>query len=166
MLSHRVLATSVLGSSLALASTALAQQPPAKPAPEQPVPTVDLTAAVPGGITAEQVGTRAAQTSYQAKAAQYNLEGASARVDQAGVGYIPRVGLTARYTRLSDFTPPSLGGSSQGSRTGTPPPPSTTTPPTALPPGTPLFPIALDFSFPLVLDNYLTQATIAVPISD
>ncbi len=109
----------------------------------------------PGGLTSEQVGQRAQATSYQAKAAEQNLAAASARAEQQWTNYLPRVGLTARYVRLSDFTPPSLGS---GSLVGTTAPPGTVNP-------QPLI-AAPSFSFPLVLDNYLTQATIAIPLSD
>jgi outer membrane protein TolC len=95
-------------------------------------------------------------TSYQAKAAEQNLSSAGARAEGQWTNYLPRVGLTARYTRLSSFTPPSLTGS--GSLVGTTAPPGTLNP-------TPTI-AAAGFSFPLVLDNYLTQATIAIPISD
>ncbi len=109
-----------------------------------------------GAVTADQVGQRAAATSYQAKAAEQNLTAAGARVEQQWANYVPRLGLAARYTRLSDFVPPALGGS--GSLVVTSEPPGTLNPtPTFASPG---------FSFPLVLDNFLTQATIAVPISD
>lgn len=98
------------------------------PAPQLP----DMMAAVPGGITAEQVGTRAATTSYQAKAAQENASAASARADAAWANYIPRVNVKGSYTRLSELTAPSFGGA----------------------------------RFPLFFDQWLAQATIAVPISD
>jgi outer membrane protein TolC len=114
----------------------------------------DLTVARPGGITADQVGERAAATSWTAKANEEALRGAATLVDQALASFLPRLSGTAKYTRLSKFTPPAIG---------------------LLPPGTnlgPDFPPALGaaltqgFSFPLVLDNYLLQATINVPISD
>jgi outer membrane protein TolC len=115
----------------------------------------DLNTAVAGGITADQVATRAAQTSYQARAAEETANAAGARAEGAWANFIPRVGLTARYTRLSKFTPPSLGS---GSIVGTPAPAGTPNP-------TPT--IAASFGpFPIVLDNWLTQATIAIPISD
>lgn len=129
---------------------------------QQALPDPDVATA--GGITAEQVATRAAATSYQAKAAEESRTAAGARAEQAWTNFLPRLGLTARYTRLSSFTPASLGGSGSGALVGTTVSP--TSPPTPLPAGTPLFPTALDFSFPLVLDNYLTQATVAIPISD
>lgn len=130
--------------------------------------TGDMTAATPGGLTAEQVGQRAGATSYQAKAAEQNLAGASARADAQWANYLPRVGLTARYTRLSDFTPPSFtssssGSSSQGSLVGTPAAPDTINPsPTIAIDASKMF----DIRIPLVLDQWLTQATIAIPISD
>jgi outer membrane protein TolC len=95
-------------------------------------------------------------TSYQAKAAEQNLTAAGARAEQQWTNYLPRIGLVARYTRLSSFTPPSVTGGGSlvvtTAEAGTPNP-------------MPTF-AAGSFSFPLVLDNYLTQATIAIPISD
>ena len=114
-----------------------------------------MMAAVPGGITADQVGSRAAQTSWQAKAAVATADAAHGRSEASYVSYFPRIGLTARYTRLSAFTPPSAAGS--GSVVATSSPPGTVNPPTTF---------AADFSFPIVLNNYLLQATIQVPISD
>jgi len=168
---------------LAVSSPAYAQAPGAPPgagpgtapnaAPPQPTPagvapttTPDVvrtpssteapSSAVPGGLTAENVAQRAMVTSYQAKAAEKNLTAAGARAEQQWTNYLPRVGLTARYTRLSSFTPPSITGG--GSLVATPQPAGTLNPtPTVA---------AAGFSFPLVLDNYLTQATIAIPISD
>jgi outer membrane protein TolC len=94
-------------------------------------------AAVPGGITSDQVATRAAQTSYQAKAAEETVTAASEHADSAAANFVPRVGLLGRYTRLSDFTVPKF------SFAGSPP-----------------------VGFPMVLDQWITQATITIPISD
>jgi outer membrane protein TolC len=147
----------------ALAQTAAAQPAPQKEQPPRPqmseteaANVADMTAAVPGGITSEQVGTRAAQTSYSAKAATQTLESASERVDQANVAWFPRFGLKASYTRLSDFTPPAFGGG--GQIVATQAPPNTINP-------TPTIAASLG-SFPIIVDNYVTQATISVPISD
>lgn len=122
-------------------------------APEAPAAPATVPA---GALSAENVAQRAAATSYQAKAAEQSLTSASARAEGQWTNYLPRVGLVARYTRLSNFTPPSLTGN--GSLVATTAPAGTLNPaPTIAAPG---------FSFPLVLDNYLTQATIAIPISD
>ncbi len=115
----------------------------------------DLTQARPGGITADQVGERAAATSWTAKANEEALRAAAALVDQSLASFLPRLSGTAKYTRLSNFTPPAI---------------SFLTPAQAadLPGGAtgPLGGLAKGFSFPLVLDNWLFQATINVPISD
>jgi outer membrane protein TolC len=163
-----------------LASRAGAQ--PAQPAPAGPpavapresaaaaiaveAPPVDLTRIEATGLTADQVGARAAATSFDAKAQAENLRAAAARVDQAWVNFLPRLTGTARYTRLSNFVPPAIslgapGGPypvySVGSAPGTLGPTDTV----VVDPNQ-----AGGLSFPLVLDNYLLQASIAVPISD
>ena len=121
------------------------------------VPT-DLVQARPGGITSDQVGARAAATSWSAKASEESLRGAAARVDQAWASFLPRLSGVARYTRLSDFSPPSFG---TGSLVGTLASPGT--PVTCTAPNTCL---GVGLTFPIIVDNWLLQATINVPISD
>jgi len=164
-----LLVVGLAGERAASAQTAgrAAPAPPAPPATQAAAPETgplpvpfELMKTRPEGVTAEQVGARAGQTSFAAKAAEANLKAAAARVDAAWAAYLPRLTGTARYTRLSNFTPPSLTGSSSGSLVGT-----------AVPPGQPitntnqLAPIQ-NIVFPLILDNYLLQANITVPISD
>jgi outer membrane protein TolC len=117
--------------------------------------------AQPGGLTAEQVAARSADTSFSVKAAQENLRGAAARVDEAWTQFLPRLSALGRYTRLSNFTPPSFGTliglnpnwpagqwiNSFGAQTN----------PTL---------VAIPLSIPIVVDNWLLQGTINVPISD
>jgi outer membrane protein TolC len=129
--------------------------PSAAPDKAGPAPSESIPSGSPGALSAETVGQRAAATSYQLKAAEQNLTAAGARADQQWTNYLPRLGLVGRYTRLSGFAPPDL--SEGGAIVATSQPPGTINPtPTA----------AVGFSFPLVLDNYLAQATIAIPISD
>ena len=64
---------------------------------------------VAGGMTSDQVGQRARTVSYDVAAKQEAVRAAAARVDQAIVNFFPRVSGTARYTRLSKITPPTLG---------------------------------------------------------
>ena len=131
-------------------------------APQAPIPDVasasnvsDMTSATPGGLTADQVALRAAQTSYQAKAANENVSSAQAKADAQWVNYLPRLGATARYTRLSDFAPPSFTGG--GALVGTTQPAGTLNPtPTQ----------AISFSIPLVLNQTLAQIALTIPISD
>ena len=128
----------------------------------------DMLAVTPGGITAEQVGARAMATSYTAKSAESLVNAAGQRADAAWTNYLPRLGLTARYTRLSEFTVPSATGGSSiiGSNvaSGT----CVANCPPGFPGGTntnaPL--VGVSFAFPQIYNQYLTQATIAVPISD
>ena len=154
-------------SGLLVASRASAQQP-STPPPSNPatgadttplrVPT-ELTQAQPGGITADQAGARAAHTSWNAKASMETLRGAAARVDEAWAGFLPRLSAVGKYTRLSNFTPPSIfnipgdlvvtGAGPAGPTTG------------------PFIAAPANFSFPFfVLDNWLLQATLSIPISD
>lgn len=131
-----------------------ATQPAPVPLPESAL-AGELNAVTPGGLTAEKVGERSAATSFQAKAAEELANGASARADQQWASYIPRLGLTGRYTRLSKFAPPSLGSNARVE--------------TGAPPGTinPIPTVAIEQGFfPIVLDQLLFQATIAIPITD
>lgn len=114
----------------------------------------------PGGLTADQAARLAVATSTEDRAKSADVEAADSEVRRATVGYFPRVNLTARYTRLSPITAPSFGPS-QGSLVGTP---NAAGP---LPPGAPLIAIpASALRFPVILDQYLMQASVVVPISD
>lgn len=158
---------------LALSGTAAAQTaqvaPPADGPPASPPLSASsngvseippLLAVSPTGLTSDTVATRAAQTSYTAKASEAALKAAAAKVDVAWVSFLPRISTLARYTRLSDFTPPSLSFGSGGQLVGTLAPSGTINP-------SPTVAVTLGgVSFPLVLNNYLLQASIAVPISD
>jgi outer membrane protein len=125
-----------------------------------PVPN-DLVKAQPGGITADAAGQRAAQTSWQAKASMENVRGAAARVDEAWAAYLPRLTALGKYTRLSSFTPPTFGS---GNLVGTDAPGGPVTQAQLNSGNAHLF--STPFVIPLVLDNWLLQATLTVPISD
>jgi outer membrane protein len=114
-----------------------------------------MMAATPGGITAEQVGARAASTSYQAKAAEETANAAGARAEGAWTNFLPRVQLKGSYTRLSEFTAPSLGS---GALVVTTAPAGTVNPSPLIAGGS--------LRFPLIFNQWLAQATIAIPISD
>lgn len=120
-------------------TTALAQNDAEQKQPEQKQPT-DLLKAQPGGLTADRVAERAMSTSFTAKASEQALVAAAARVDASWALFLPRFSFLGRYTRLSDFTVPDInfGGVSI--------------------PGSSIF--------PLILNNWTFQGTIAVPISD
>jgi outer membrane protein TolC len=123
----------------------------------------ELLSAQPGGITAEQVAERAERTSFNAKAFQEALRGADARVDEAYAAFIPRLSGVAKYTRLSNFTAPNVFGSGSGDLVAVQaahPGPFIVTPGTTL-----IAAPSTSFNF-FVLDNWLLQATLTVPISD
>jgi len=107
----------------------------------------------PEGLTAEQVGARARDTSFDAQAAIENFREAAARVDEAWAQFLPRLTGTGRYSRLSTLTPFAISGSI----VATPAPAGTQNP-------TPT--VAENLAFPPVLDNYLLQASFTLPISD
>lgn len=109
-----------------------------------------------GGLTGDEVARRAATTSYSVAAAREALSAAGARVDDARIRFVPRVTGMARYTRLSDFTQPSLTGGAgtlvgTAATAGTPNPASV-----ALP----------EIRFTNILDNYYFSAGVLVPVSD
>jgi outer membrane protein TolC len=150
----RLLGALALGASLLSVRGALAA-----PQPREGEDTLDSklgrVLGAPQGLTASAVAARAEATSFDIKAKQADLEAAAAGVDQALVAYFPRLSGTARYTRLSPIDATSLGtlvgvsnipGGQQ------------------IPNGTPLF--AAPVSFPVLLNQYLLQATLSVPLSD
>jgi outer membrane protein TolC len=88
------------------------------------------------GLTADEVARRAVKSSYQIAAKKRAVESADAGVSQARAGYWPGLTLSARYTRLSDIDQPALGV-----------------------PG-------FEFTFPVILNQYVLQAQLNVPLSD
>lgn len=132
----------------------------------EPVPS-ELLQVSPGGLTSAQVGGRAAETSYNAKAQVEAMKSAAARVDEAWASFLPRLSGVASYTRLSPLTPPSLFGS-------TPALPNVKVTNPNEPEfnqfftnaWTPLYNGLRNASFPIFVDNWLLQATLTIPISD
>jgi outer membrane protein TolC len=122
--------------------------------------STELFPVVSGGLTAEQVGTRAAAVSYQAAAVEDLVGAAEARSDQALSAFIPRLTALGRYTRLSDFTEPPLFTPPPGQLVGTAAAPGTINPnPTQAVPFPPI-------TIPVLVDAYVLQATLVVPVSD
>lgn len=116
------------------------------------------------GLTADEVARRAVKSSSQIAAKRQSIESAEASVDQAKAGFYPSLTLSARYTRLSDIETPSLGTvvvspnpNPHQVDLGDP----NATPPVA---AEPLF--ATPLSFPSLLNQYVLQAQLTVPLSD
>src|SRR5450432_1381911 len=155
MNSHLRIATSSLLATL-LCGSVVHAAPESTPAPSLEA-RLSSVLGRPGGLTAAAVATRAEASSFDIKAKSEELEAAAAGVDQALVGDFPRLLLTGRYTRLSPVDQTSLGNLVVA--TGNPMPGSAVTI------GTPGL-IAVPFSFPVLLNQYLLQASLTLPISD
>ncbi len=114
----------------------------------------------PGGWTAETAATRAHGSSYDVAAKREAMRTAAAKADQALIQFLPRLAGTARYTRLSPVSAPPSGFTivSAIGPDGKPAKPG------PVPANTPL--VAAAFRFPILLDNWLFQATLTVPLSD
>lgn len=165
--SHRSTTSRILGS-LAFGTALLAAEV-ALAAPE--TAEQDATATLesklgtvmgrPGGLTADVVATRAEATSFDVVSKRQELEAAAAQVDQALVAYFPRLSGTARYTRLSPLDPPSLGylTTAVDNTTMRPvgPGPIDLTNSTL---------VNVPFSFPILLNQTILQATLNVPLTD
>jgi outer membrane protein len=109
----------------------------------------------PGGLTSAVVATRAEATSFDVQARREELDAAAAQVDQALIAYFPRLTATGRYTRLSPIDPPVFGNSVATDRS---------VPAGPIPAGTQLFNVP--FTFPILLNQTIVQATLNVPLSD
>jgi len=105
-------------------------------------------------LSAESAADRAVRASYEAAAARSGERAAQARVDSASYAFLPRLGLSARYVRLSDFTPSPLFPFAIAATTapaGTVSPPIVSTGPVSIAP---------------ILNNYALDATLTLPVSD
>lgn len=105
-------------------------------------------------LGADEVARRAESTSADLEARRAEIAAAGAQVDQALVAFAPRLGLVARYTRLSDIEAPPLGtlvvapGQPEG----------------PLPAGAQLANVTS--RFPVYLNQATFAATLSVPLSD
>ncbi len=104
------------------------------------------------GLTANQVAERAVKSSSQIQAKRHSIESADAQVAQAKASFFPILNLSARYTRLSKIDVPALG---------------VLVAPVDQQPGLTTGPfVAVPLSFPIILNNYVLQAQLNVPLSD
>jgi outer membrane protein len=136
--------------------------PPAAPGatgPDAPVGKVTqalqekLEAMMRGnGLTAKEVAERAVKSSSQLAAKRRSIESADASVDQVTAGFYPTLNLSARYTRASNIAAPNLG---------------VLVAPADQRPGPTTGPfVAVPLSFPILLNTYMAQAQLNVPLSD
>jgi outer membrane protein TolC len=109
---------------------------------------------VPGGLTADESGQRAAATSPLVAAKSAEVTAAASAVDEALALFAPRVTGLARYTRQSEV--PTFGG---GNLVGT------LAPIGPLPPGAPVASVPA-IVFPNFSNVTFLQANVVVPVSD
>jgi len=150
---------------------------PAAAAGESAAPT-DLMAALhggPGGLTADRVAARAIETAPGLERARAAAQAAEAAATRASFAFIPRLDLSARYTRLSSITQPPLSfgtsltpaqiAAAQGAVDAV-----------SDPAAQGLFQGTLDgqiaaaqgggFAFPVILNQYVLHAGLTIPVSD
>jgi outer membrane protein TolC len=108
-----------------------------------------------GGLTADRVAERAVATSFDVASHRADTAAEHAHVEAAAIGFVPRLALVASYTRNSPITAPSFGNAVVA-------PPGYAVGPVAA--GTPFY--SVPFGVPVYLDQYFSQATLTVPISD
>jgi len=106
------------------------------------------------GLTSDEVVKRAKTTSFQLRGEQEKIRAAAAAVDEALAGYIPRLTVTGRYTRLSPITQGDIGTLVAAPSVG----------PGPIPAGTQLVNVALEF--PVLLNNTSFQGQLVIPLSD
>ena len=169
-----------LGALLLPTSLSWAQEPgveqPEQPVPEPTQPAAEAAVSVPatnvterqlaemmgkpGGLTADEVAKRAVATSRDVRVRETDVAVAEAATDRVLYTSLPRLNLLARYTRLSPVGTQAFGPNS-GALV------ATTDPPGPLDADAPLIGIpASAFAFPEVLNQYLLQASLTVPLSD
>ncbi|MGC4091261.1 MAG: TolC family protein [Polyangiaceae bacterium] len=110
--------------------------------------------AVAGGLTADALAASAVSTSYSMQAKRAQVDAAAASASKAEWGYLPRVTVGARYTRLSSIGTPVLGSLAAAPGISSGP----------IPDGTQLYSVPL--SFPQILNQYSLTAGVLVPVSD
>ncbi|HEY3355136.1 MAG TPA: TolC family protein [Polyangia bacterium] len=153
-----------VGLVLGLAAVARAQAAAPPPAPAEAPPPLSedrleaTLRAQRGGLRADDVARRAELTSPDVRARQRAVDAARARVDQAVLGFVPRLTGSARYVRQSEIPVPVLGNIVVSPLTGNLA--------NICPPGGPCLAVSAPFQFPLAVDLYTLQAGLQVPVSD
>jgi outer membrane protein TolC len=122
--------------------------PPGATGPDAPVSqvTLDLEAKLAsmqrgGGLTADEAAKRAVSSSVDVSGKRSSIAAADAQVNATGAGFIPKLDLSARYTRLSFFHQPTFSFGPGMSFSG-------------------------DAISPVIPNNYDLRATLTIPLSD
>jgi len=133
-------------------------------------------APVAGGLTGDQVAERSVSVAPSIGVKQMAIERAAARVDQTLVQFLPQIGGTASYTRLSKAAINFGGGAGVGAANG--PPAGQDFAPVvvgpcpggagqcALDPGGAPLVVTPPFKLQIPLNAFSLQAQLSIPISD
>ncbi len=146
-----------LGQAAAQASAPQGPSPAPVAPPDATLQALDELRPTSTGLTSDQVGPRAASTSFSVKQQEETLRAAAARVDQSWQGFLPRLRTSAGLYWVDINNSPSLGTVVVDSAGAGAVSPTQIT-------GGNLKAVAL--TLPSTLGSYLLQATISVPISD
>jgi outer membrane protein TolC len=142
-----------------------------RPLPESGTTTIEGLEPVAGGLTAEGVAKRGLAVSPSVKEQRARLEAANARVAQTTWQFVPRVTLTASYTRTSPLDLSFGGGALVGAANAGAP--ITVAPCQGGAPGAqcvvdskgvPIGAQSVAFNFPV--NNYFLSGRASIPISD
>jgi outer membrane protein len=124
-------------------------------APVSPAPSLEDQLDVEGGLRAADVVQAVVETSHDRRARLADVAAARAEIDRATYGYVPRVGVSVGYARLSEITAPTLGviaAPADQSTRG------------LIPAGSPL--VAIPLQFPVILDQTQIRAQVVIPVTD
>lgn len=138
----------------------------------QPEPSNSIVEALrpqPGGLTADMVAFRAVEISPDVESSNAQIQLAAARVDQTIVSFLPRISASASYTRLSDInlrfgSGALVGAANPGALQTAPCPQNPLASCIVDSQGLPV--AAASFVIPQVLNQFSTQASLSIPISD
>jgi outer membrane protein TolC len=163
-MSARALVTlALVGATLSIGSSAVAQAPPevpdsplpGSPTPISSAPSLDEPLGVGGGLRVEDVVRAITESSHDRRARLAEVEAARAEIDRANYSFVPRLGISVGYARLSEIEAPTLGvlaaPADQSQRSLTPA-------------GTPL--AAVPLAFPVIVDQTQIRAQLAIPVTD
>jgi outer membrane protein TolC len=155
----------VLIASVTFAAPAAAQSvppEPALPAPSAPASevlpeatSVEAHVGVEDGLRVADVVRAIVETSHDRAARLAEVRAARTEITRADYGFVPRLGVTVGYTRLSEIEAPVLGVLAA---------PADQTQRGLLAPGSPL--VAVPLQFPVILDQTQVRAQLAIPVTD
>jgi outer membrane protein TolC len=141
----------------ALAAAQSVAPAPSVPASSElpPAPSLEDHLSVAGGLRVGDVVQAVVDTSHDRAARLAEVSAARTEIDRAGYGFVPRLGVSVGYTRLSEIEAPVLGVLAA---------PADQRQRGLLPSGAPL--VAVPLAFPVILDQTQVRAQLVIPVTD